>query len=82
MAELNSFVDYFREKYGARMQKVVVDAGFTCPNRDGTKGTGGCSFCLNNAFHPNYSLGNKKKKKLVKIPRVLKTPVCSACEGQ
>lgn len=41
------------------MQKVVVDAGFTCPNRDGTKGTGGCSFCLNNAFHPNYCTPDK-----------------------
>ena len=59
MAELNSFVDYFRAKYGARMQKVVVDAGFTCPNRDGSKGTGGCSFCLNNAFHPNYCTPDK-----------------------
>lgn len=41
------------------MQKVVVDAGFTCPNRDGSKGTGGCSFCLNNAFHPNYCTPDK-----------------------
>ena len=59
MAELNSFVDYFRKKYGARLQKVVVDAGFTCPNRDGTKGVGGCSFCLNDAFHPNYCTPDK-----------------------
>ena len=59
MAELNSFVDFFRKKCGARMQKVVVDAGFTCPNRDGSKGTGGCSFCLNNAFHPNYCTPDK-----------------------
>ena len=36
------------------MQKVVVDAGFTCPNRDGTKGTGGCTYCDNNAFNPSY----------------------------
>jgi radical SAM protein (TIGR01212 family) len=40
--------------YGARVQKVSIDAGFTCPNRDGTKGYGGCSFCLNNAFNPSY----------------------------
>ncbi|MBO4692235.1 MAG: TIGR01212 family radical SAM protein [Bacteroidales bacterium] len=57
--EFNSFVDYFRQKYGARLQKVVVDAGFTCPNRDGSKGTGGCSFCDNNAFHPNYCTPDK-----------------------
>lgn len=59
MAELHSFVDYFRNKYGARLQKVVVDAGFTCPNRDGSKGVGGCTFCLNNAFHPNYCTPDK-----------------------
>ncbi len=37
------------------MQKVVVDAGFTCPNRDGLVGTGGCTYCDNAAFHPGYS---------------------------
>ncbi len=36
------------------MQKVVVNAGFTCPNRDGSKGTGGCTYCDNNAFNPSY----------------------------
>jgi radical SAM protein (TIGR01212 family) len=36
------------------MQKVVVDAGFTCPNRDGSKGTGGCTYCDNDAFNPSY----------------------------
>ncbi len=36
------------------MQKVSVDAGFTCPNRDGTLGTAGCSFCNNKAFTPSY----------------------------
>ena len=40
---------------GGRLQRLVVDAGFTCPNRDGTLGTGGCSFCDNAAFHPAYS---------------------------
>ena len=54
-----SYVGYFRETYGERLQKVVIDAGFTCPNRDGAKGTGGCSFCDNNAFHPSYSTPDK-----------------------
>lgn len=54
-----SYVGYFRETYGERLQKVVIDAGFTCPNRDGSKGTGGCSFCDNNAFHPSYSTPDK-----------------------
>lgn len=55
----NSFVGYLREKYGRRLQKIVVDAGFTCPNRDGSVGLGGCTYCNNDAFHPNYSTPDK-----------------------
>ena len=55
----NSQSEYFKSKYGVRLQKLVVDAGFTCPNRDGTKGRGGCTYCDNNAFHPNYSTPDK-----------------------
>lgn len=55
----NSMVGYFREKYGCRVQKVVVDAGFSCPNRDDSISMGGCTFCDNNAFHPNYSTPDK-----------------------
>ena len=55
----NSYAEYFREKYGERLQKLVIDAGFTCPNRDGTVGTGGCSYCDNAAFHPGYSTPGK-----------------------
>ncbi len=50
----NSYADYFRNLFGERVQKISVDAGFTCPNRDGTKGVGGCTFCDNNAFNPSY----------------------------
>lgn len=55
----NSAAGYFRRTYGERLQKLVVDAGFTCPNRDGTKGRGGCTFCDNAAFHPGYSTPDK-----------------------
>lgn len=55
----NSFVGYFRKKYGERLQKVVLDAGFSCPNRDGTVGRGGCTYCDNAAFHPGYSTSGK-----------------------
>ena len=55
----NSFAGYFKEQYGCRLQKLVVDAGFTCPNRDGSLARGGCTFCDNNAFHPNYSTPDK-----------------------
>ena len=36
---------YFREKYGSRLGKICIDGGFSCPNRDGKCGTGGCIFC-------------------------------------
>ena len=55
----NAFTDKLREKYGSRVQKLVVDAGFCCPNRDGTLARGGCTYCDNNAFHPNYSTPDK-----------------------
>ncbi|MFO8087397.1 MAG: TIGR01212 family radical SAM protein [Bacteroidales bacterium] len=50
----NAYVNYLRRQYGYRIQKVAVDAGFTCPNRDGTLGRGGCSYCNNDAFNPSY----------------------------
>jgi uncharacterized protein len=50
----NSYSNYFRKIYGNRLQKVSIDAGFTCPNRDGSKGTGGCTYCNNDAFNPSY----------------------------
>lgn len=50
----NSYAAYFRRTFGHRIQKVAVNAGFTCPNRDGTVGRGGCTFCDNAAFTPSY----------------------------
>jgi len=50
----NSYPEYFKMKFGSRLQKVAIDAGFSCPNRDGTKGNGGCTFCDNDAFNPSY----------------------------
>ncbi len=50
---------YYRRRYGERVQKLVLDAGFSCPNRDGTVGWGGCSYCDNAAFHPGYSTPGK-----------------------
>lgn len=55
----NAFVDILKERYGSRLQKLVVDAGFCCPNRDGTLARGGCTYCDNNAFHPSYSTPDK-----------------------
>ncbi len=49
----NSFGRYVREKFGATVHKVNIDAGFTCPNRDGTVGVGGCIYCNNDSFRPS-----------------------------
>ncbi len=50
----NAYSNYFRKVYGGRLQKISIDAGFTCPNRDGSTGTGGCTYCNNDAFNPSY----------------------------
>jgi radical SAM protein (TIGR01212 family) len=50
----NDFPTYFKNKFDGRVQKISVDAGFTCPNRDGTKGLGGCTYCNNATFKPSY----------------------------
>ena len=55
----NSYSRYFRESFGARVQKVTIDAGFSCPNRDGTLGYGGCTYCSNDAFNPSYCSPDK-----------------------
>ncbi len=55
----NSYASYFRRLFGHRVQKLSVDAGFSCPNRDGTVGVGGCTFCRNDAFTPSYCGGGK-----------------------
>lgn len=50
----NDFAGYMRGRFGCKVQKISIDAGFTCPNRDGTKGVGGCTFCNNQTFNPAY----------------------------
>jgi radical SAM protein (TIGR01212 family) len=49
----NSFGSYIKKQFGTTVYKVNVDAGFTCPNRDGTIGTSGCIYCNNDSFRPN-----------------------------
>ena len=55
----NSYSTYFRRLFGERVQKVAINAGFTCPNRDGKVGFGGCTFCNNEAFTPSYCQPSK-----------------------
>jgi len=54
-----SYKNYLKQLFGTRVQKLTVDAGFTCPNRDGTSGVGGCTYCNNDAFNPSYCLPEK-----------------------
>ena len=49
-----TYADYCRKRFGTPVQKIAVDGGFSCPNRDGTKGHGGCTFCNGEAFAPSY----------------------------
>ncbi len=49
------FTSYLRESFPYKVQKISINAGFTCPNRDGTKGRGGCTYCNNKSFSPDYS---------------------------
>ena len=51
----NDYSSYIRNHFGKRVQKISVSGGFTCPNRDGLKGRGGCTFCNNESFIPGYS---------------------------
>jgi radical SAM superfamily enzyme len=55
----NAYADWFARLFGGRVQKVSINAGFTCPNRDGTLGTGGCTYCNNEAFIPAYCTPEK-----------------------
>jgi radical SAM protein (TIGR01212 family) len=50
---VNTFGQHLLRRYGERVHKIAIDAGFTCPNRDGSKGIGGCTFCNNTSFSPN-----------------------------
>lgn len=52
---INSYGAWLRHRFGCRVSKVTVDGGFTCPNRDGSKGFGGCIFCDNASFSPDGS---------------------------
>jgi len=50
----NAYSEYFKKELGQRVQKLTINAGFTCPNRDGTFSFGGCTYCDNAAFNPSY----------------------------
>ena len=48
------FGQFLNRHFDFKVQKIAINAGFTCPNRDGSKGTGGCTYCNNQTFNPEY----------------------------
>ena len=50
----NEFTFFLKKYFSYKVQKISLNAGFTCPNRDGTKGLGGCTYCNNQTFNPEY----------------------------
>lgn len=65
MQRYRAYSRFLREKFGCRVRKVSVDAGFTCPNRDGTLGRGGCIYCNNDSFRPETASRRKSVGKQV-----------------
>lgn len=53
------FSDFLSKHFPHKVQKISINAGFTCPNRDGTKGLGGCTYCNNQTFSPQYAANDK-----------------------
>lgn len=50
----NEFPSFLKRYFPYKVQKISLNAGFTCPNRDGSKGYGGCTYCNNQTFNPDY----------------------------
>lgn len=53
------FGDFLQTQFPFKVQKIAINAGFTCPNRDGAKGWGGCTYCNNQTFSPQYAVRGK-----------------------
>ena len=65
--------DYLRERYGCKVYRIAIDAGFTCPNRDGTKGTNGCIYCNAGGSRASYiNKGGSAKEQLITRIKYLK----------
>lgn len=59
MQRYNEFGNWLKEQLGVKAQKISLNAGFTCPNRDGRVGIGGCTYCNNQTFNPDYCVTDK-----------------------
>ncbi|MDD4880727.1 MAG: TIGR01212 family radical SAM protein, partial [Gallionellaceae bacterium] len=61
---VTTFGQWLLAKHGERVHKIALDVGFTCPNRDGSKGTGGCTFCNNASFSPGSRLNKSMDEQM------------------
>lgn len=59
LPRINYYNSLLKNKFDVRVQKISINAGFTCPNRDGSKGVGGCTYCNNQTFNPEYCFPTK-----------------------
>lgn len=59
MRRYNEYGLWLKEQLGVKVQKISLNAGFTCPNRDGRVGVGGCTYCNNQTFNPDYCVTTK-----------------------
>lgn len=75
MKRYNSLNDYLKNKFNKKVYKLAIDCSFTCPNRDGTKGTGGCIFCSQKGSGDFAESGSDVKAQLEKAKQKLKNKV-------
>jgi radical SAM protein (TIGR01212 family) len=71
ISPFHRYSDYLKERFGVRLQKISVDAGFTCPNRDGKISHGGCTYCNNDSFRPPVPVTMSIKDQIERGIRVL-----------
>lgn len=64
-ARYYDYGEFLRSHFDVKVQKIAIDAGFKCPNRDGSKGFGGCIYCNNQSFNPSYCQTNISVKEQV-----------------
>ena len=55
----NDYASYLKKIFPEKVQKISINAGFSCPNRDGSIGIGGCTYCNNQTFNPEYCKPDK-----------------------
>ncbi|MEG1839297.1 MAG: TIGR01212 family radical SAM protein [Bacteroidaceae bacterium] len=65
----SDFSSFLQSHFDCKVQKISINAGFTCPNRDGTKGEGGCTYCNNQTFNPEYCHTEKSVKEQLREGR-------------